>query len=633
MIDGIIKDNGTSRLMLATLPATYEEFRAAVAAGTQALDILFNAAGWSQLPDFLNKANLLKDATALAYGLTAAAVPDDVLSLLSRFNSGLGNEYVWERRKEVINETLTDLATETLVDGSDGGEAVTIYYSDEVVISAPNCWELKNPTTLSVSYNGYTNANVLAGKYYSKWKSNTSTPSSGNSALRKGSATGTATRDSSSGYKVYFPSQFVTAVNTVVTLSEYLNSPDPSAYPPAVSDGYTYMALGKLGAKGCTGDNGPAVSVIVDSKLSDTSINPVQNKVIKSALDALRDMVYPMDTHYPGVDLTGKFVDEIAAAPYSGDAWAWIKARIKAGNYTGIHVKDFIPFTTTNGVTLRAEVAGIDTYLNYGDKVVGHHIDFICRELWPTRKPINPFKYNNGLIPAENITLDGVATSYTLAKEMNDIASITKDGEGLTGWHYDSSTFTITFDAAPKAGTAVVTGTGTEYPWLACDLYHWLNSLSGQVPNSGGLNPTVKHVDYTQDGVYYYLPQELKNVIIEKRFFLMMRYSETGLLSDDNSGGWENIGKLWLPTEPEVYGMPVWGGKSGHSLGGSAVQYPIFMGNMNRVKYRSGTRSTWWLLTPYTSQTQWCSVNADGRAANFYASNENINTPVCFRVG
>lgn len=29
----------------------------------------------------------------------------------------------------------------------------------------------------------------------------------------------------------------------------YVNSPDPNAYPPAVSDGYTYTSLGKLGSK------------------------------------------------------------------------------------------------------------------------------------------------------------------------------------------------------------------------------------------------------------------------------------------------------------------------------------------------------------------------------------------------
>lgn len=336
---------------------------------------------------------------------------------------------------------------------------------------------------------------------------------------------------------------------------------------------------------------------------------------------------------YDGIDLTEKFADEIAASPYSGDAWAWIKARIQAGNYTGIHVKDFIPFTTTNGVTLRAEVAGIDTYRNYGNSYVGRHIDFICLELWPTLKPINPVKYNNGLIPVENITLDGVATSYTLTKEMNGVASITKGGEGLTGWHYDSSTFTITFDEAPAAGTAVVTGTGTEHPWLACDLYHWLNSLSGQIPNGTSLNPAVKHVDYTQGGVYFYLPQALKNVIVEKRLYAEKRYSTSGVLSSSNAGGWTDIGKLWFPTEFEVYGAGFWAGAT-YAQYGSAVQYPIFAGNMNRVKLRSGSRSSWWLLSPNgSSSTDWCNVTPYGNSSSYSASNTSVAAPVCFRVG
>ena len=80
MNDGIIKENGTSRLMRASLPATYEEFRLKAAAGTQPLDIMFNADGWTQLPTFLNTANLLKASTADLYGLGADATPNDVFS-------------------------------------------------------------------------------------------------------------------------------------------------------------------------------------------------------------------------------------------------------------------------------------------------------------------------------------------------------------------------------------------------------------------------------------------------------------------------------------------------------------------------------------------------------------------------
>ena len=339
------------------------------------------------------------------------------------------------------------------------------------------------------------------------------------------------------------------------------------------------------------------------------------------------------DAVYEGTDLTQRFAAEIAASPYNGDAWAWIRGRITAGNYSGINIKDYIPFTTSNNVTLNAEVAGINTYKGYGDTAVGNHIDFICRELWRTRKRLNPVNYNNGLIPIETLTGDGAKTEFVLTREMDGIASVTQGGEGLTGYSYDASTFTLTFAEAPAAGTITVTGTGTEYPWLASDLYHWLNSLSGQVPNGTDLNPAVTHVDYTQDGLYYYLPQELKSVIVEKRAYLPKRYSASGLLSDDNSGGWENIGKLWLPSEFEVYGAPVWGGKGGHSTAGNCVQYPIFVHNMSRVKNRGGSRDHWWVLSVYSgAPTHWCFVGNYGNPGYNGASNGSIAAPVCFRI-
>lgn len=52
----------------------------------------------------LNKATLLKDATALLFGLTTEAVPDDVFALLERFNNGLGNEYIWKKYLQTSGE-------------------------------------------------------------------------------------------------------------------------------------------------------------------------------------------------------------------------------------------------------------------------------------------------------------------------------------------------------------------------------------------------------------------------------------------------------------------------------------------------------------------------------------------------
>ena len=83
----------------------------------------------------LNKASLMKDATAALFGLGTDAVPDDAFSLLSRFHKGLGNEYLWEKSKSdeisYVNSpdpnayppavsdgyTYTAMMTDTLMEG------------------------------------------------------------------------------------------------------------------------------------------------------------------------------------------------------------------------------------------------------------------------------------------------------------------------------------------------------------------------------------------------------------------------------------------------------------------------------------------------------------------------------------
>ena len=331
---------------------------------------------------------------------------------------------------------------------------------------------------------------------------------------------------------------------------------------------------------------------------------------------------------YDGVDLVTKFADEISG--YT-DPGAWIRARILANDFDDIHVNDYIPFTTTNGLNFKARILGIDTYYEYGG-VVGHHIDFSCEELWPNLIKINPVNYNNGLIPTENVTSDGTATQYVLTKQMYGVAKVTLSGTDLSGWTYDKDTYTMTFSTAPAAGTMVVTGTGSEYPWLASDAYLYVNSLAGHVANGTGQNPEIKRVDYTNDGIYHYLPDWLKNVIIEKHFLLNKRYSASGVLSDDNGWGWTNIGKIWFPTEVEVYGFPVWGSKVGYGLGGS-IQYPLFMGNMRRLKKRNGGRYGWWVLSPSANSSRWGYVSGTGGAEYTLTPSGWVAAPVCFRIG
>lgn len=274
---------------------------------------------------------------------------------------------------------------------------------------------------------------------------------------------------------------------------------------------------------------------------------------------------------YPGIDLTVKYAAEIAAEPYNGDAWAWIKARIQAADYTGLHIGDYIPFVA-GGNVIKAEIGGIDTYYNYGDTAVPHHIDFISRDCWPDTHVFNKVNYNNGT------------------------------------------------SVSPS-------------PWLASDLYAWLNSLAMQVPNATTANPAMVDVDYSATGVYDKLPAELKAVIVQKRALLPSRYTAGSLLTDDNSWAWADMGKLWIPSEIEVYGCEHWGSKNGYSSGGFQ-QYPIFATNMKRVKGAGdgGARAGWWLLSAYGGiSTSFASVSYVGTGYSG-ASNAAIRAPLCFRI-
>lgn len=272
---------------------------------------------------------------------------------------------------------------------------------------------------------------------------------------------------------------------------------------------------------------------------------------------------------YPGTDLVEKFDNEIW---HYSSVWEWIKDRIQSNFFRGINIGDYIPFTA-GGNIIKAEVAGIDTYYQYGDTPVPHHIDFISRDCWPETHAWNKANYNNGT-------------------------------------------------------------TVSPYPWLASDLYAWLNSLSMQVPSTDTANPALVGVDYIVTGAYDKLPVALKSVIVPKRLLLPQRYSAGSLLTDDNSWGWVDAGKLWTPSEVEVFGMEHWGSKNGYSSGGFQ-QYPIFANNMKRIKGAGdgGGRSHWWLLSAYGGSPGSCAiVYTDGGSHHTIASYGGIRVPLCFRI-
>ena len=87
MTDGLIKETGNSRLLKSTgalVPANYEAFRALLISSGLPIDMLLNPDGWQIIGTLLNKLTLLKDTTALEYGLSGDdATPANAFFLLA----------------------------------------------------------------------------------------------------------------------------------------------------------------------------------------------------------------------------------------------------------------------------------------------------------------------------------------------------------------------------------------------------------------------------------------------------------------------------------------------------------------------------------------------------------------------
>lgn len=192
-----------------------------------------------QNSSYYTAADTLTNSTKELYGLDANAVPDDVFGELSRFNSGLGNEYVWAKNigKDVWTETPSTEVTNQFAVGQ------RAYIADSVRNKNGN-FELINPVLVTFTHDVNPTL-VLRGKYafpenpmVTVWSKATYFTENASPYWNN------AFVSCSKGTVVY-----CTNIKTVEEPVGYVNSPDPNAYPPAVSDGYTYTALGQLGEK------------------------------------------------------------------------------------------------------------------------------------------------------------------------------------------------------------------------------------------------------------------------------------------------------------------------------------------------------------------------------------------------
>lgn len=247
---------------------------------------------------------------------------------------------------------------------------------------------------------------------------------------------------------------------------------------------------------------------------------------------------------------------------------AQLHTKVAAGDFTGIRVGDYWPITlsgtyydyaesankTLSNAVVKLEVAGIDSYYNYADTPVPHHLVLISRDCLP-----NTMKMRS----ADATWYDATATN----------------------------------------------------PWLGSAAYKTLNDPSN------GLLPLVAA---TGIGAYIYAGPNSKG----------MRYlaeTKAAAAVDATSWGWADRGKLWLPTEREIWGQDVW---SEHKWGSSpSLQLPIFAGTLKHVIKglgNAGSRSTWWCSSSLAgSAASFCVVANIGNASTFGASRA-LGVPLCF---
>jgi len=226
-----------------------------------------------------------------------------------------------------------------------------------------------------------------------------------------------------------------------------------------------------------------------------------------------------------------------------------------------------------------------------------------------------------GTAAANNIMVgdykDTTCMGSAVRMQIAGIDTYYNTGDTAIGHHIDWISVGLLGTGHVMNSTNTNNGTETSHsPWLASEMYTWLNG----------------------DEVYGTLDSDLQSVIVTKRTIMEYRYSANGTLTDSTSWEWEDIGKLWLPTEFEVFGTSIWSDQTWGSQ--QAMQYPLFANNWkSRLKGKNSTspagRGTWWLASAQAgSSTDFCGVGSRGHA--YYsaasASADWLSVPLCFRL-
>ena len=177
-----------------------------------------------KLGPFVN--GILSTETKALYGLSSAKTPNDVFSLLSRFNSGLGNEYLW--RKDTYGP-YKEKRIGPFSDTDWNAFPADVYYGTGISISDTGVVTLLNP--VKTGNNAATVAEQIRGKYIQWFKEG---------VRYVQSATAKNGQIDHTFYKITADRQ--------IASSTWLNSPSLTGYSEGGSGNEVYTFLGNIGS-------------------------------------------------------------------------------------------------------------------------------------------------------------------------------------------------------------------------------------------------------------------------------------------------------------------------------------------------------------------------------------------------
>lgn len=164
MIDSVLKGTGNSRFMKSAVPAgtSWADALAMLQAGTFPIDFNgINTEGFQQVGTPLNKANLLKDATAAQIGLPPSTTPDGMFQALGN----TGELHVWRKTVTTSQEIPAKYELGELQTGNFQfvGSDFVIWEYGTPNVGDDGTVSLVSPGSSTVNYSS--NLNDLRGKY------------------------------------------------------------------------------------------------------------------------------------------------------------------------------------------------------------------------------------------------------------------------------------------------------------------------------------------------------------------------------------------------------------------------------------------------------------------------------------